>query len=169
MLKNKRKSLPTRALKKKDNDERNQDGAEFRLGIAKPGRIIAVRFEPGDDLRESLIEVAQRFKIKAGVILSSAGSVSVASLRFANAQDPEILEGNFEILSLNGTIGAGGIHCHMTLGSDTGGVIGGHLSSGNIVYTTCEICILTIEGVHFNREIDMRTGYKEMVIRKTRG
>jgi hypothetical protein len=48
------------------------------------------------------------------------------------------------------------------LADDEGKVIGGHLIDG-VVFTTCEVVLGAAEGVEFFREMDGRTGYRELV------
>ena len=48
----------------------------------------------------------------------------------------------------------------------TGKTIGGHLSDGCIINTTCELIILELPNYTFTREMDDSTGYKELVIKE---
>ena len=51
--------------------------------------------------------------------------------------------GKFEIVSLTGTLSAGGSHhLHVAIADSTGAVFGGHLLAGCVVRTTAEIVLV---------------------------
>jgi predicted DNA-binding protein with PD1-like motif len=128
-------------------------------------QTIAVRLYPNQDLRHHLSSMAMEHQIQAGCILSAIGSLTQATLRFADQADVTVLSGPFEILSLNGTLSVYGIHLHMAIARSNGEVIGGHVSNGCIIYTTGELVIGLLDGVKFRREPDPQTGFKELQIR----
>ena len=123
----------------------------------------AIRFSQGVDLRDSLESWCKADGVDAAAIVSVVGSLKVANIRFAGAQEPKTLDGPFEIVSCVGTLGCKGIHVHICLSDRDGKVIGGHLSSGSIVHTTAEIvlCNLSQEWL-FDRVFDEATGYPEL-------
>lgn len=69
-------------------------------------------------------------------------------------------QGNFEIVSLTGTIntmdGEFYTHIHMSAGNDRGEVFGGHLNRA-VVSATCEMVIQVIDGA-VDRAYDPETG-----------
>lgn len=69
----------------------------------------------------------------------------------------------FEVLSLVGTLSSDGLHLHASLGDEEGEVRGGHLIRA-IVYTTAEIVIGDAPALTFSRDLDPRTGFKELAI-----
>ncbi len=73
------------------------------------------------------------------------------------------LEGKHEIVSLVGTLSDGG-HLHASLADDKGGVVGGHVLGDMVVFTTAEVVIGECSQLMFNREMDTRTGFHELVI-----
>lgn len=124
----------------------------------------ALRLNPGDDLRQSLLTIANTQAIQAGFILSAVGSLTQAAIRYADQPSPTILSGRFEILSLNGLFSQYGIHLHMAISDFTGRTIGGHVCDGCLIYTTAEIVYGECEGVVFNRQFDPKTGFMELSI-----
>ena len=68
-----------------------------------------------------------------------------------------------EIISLVGTLTATTKHLHLSVSDKNGNVVAGHLVSGRI-YTTLELVLGTIGGVSFSREMDDRTGYRELKV-----
>ena len=127
-------------------------------------KAFPIRLEPNADLRQSLKSFAVEQNIQAGFILTAVGSLKQATIRFANQDNTAVLTNKFEILSLNGTLAATGIHVHITIGDGHGKVIGGHLSDGCIIYTTAEIVIGIAENFSFQRNPDKQTGFHELEI-----
>ncbi len=125
----------------------------------------ALRLNPGDDLRQHLLTIAQTQQIQAGFMLSAIGSLTQAAIRYADQPEPTILVGRFEILSLNGLFSLHGIHLHMAIADSTGRTIGGHVCDGCLIYTTAEIVFGECAGVVFDREFDPQTGFIELAIR----
>mgnify|MGYP001797001503 CR=1 FL=1 len=127
-------------------------------------KIFPIRLEPNADLRQSLKSFAVEQKIQAGFILTAIGSLKQATIRFANRDNTTLLKDKFEILSLNGTLAATGIHVHITIADGHGKVIGGHLPDGCIIYTTAEIVIGIAENFSFQRNFDEQTGFNELEV-----
>jgi predicted DNA-binding protein with PD1-like motif len=127
--------------------------------------VFALRLTPNQDLKQSLKEFATVHDLQAGFILTAIGSLTQATIRFADQKTSEILPVKFEILSLNGTLSIHGIHLHITIADSTGRTIGGHLDNGCIIYTTAEIVIGESKDVVFTRTADSLTGFLELEIK----
>lgn len=127
-------------------------------------RAIVLRLGPGDELSQKLQELVEREQIEAGFIMTCAGSLTQAQVRFADHPAPTKLEGKFEIVSLVGTVAKSGSHLHITLADEQGRTIGGHVKPGNLVYTTAEIVVGVVTDARFEREPDPKSGYNELVI-----
>ena len=123
---------------------------------------ISLRLHAGEDVRQELESLAIRERLSAGVVLSAVGSLSEVCLRFANSDTLTELEGKHEVLTLSGTLGADGVHLHMTVANSKGECIGGHVVYGCQVYTTLELVIVSIPEVRFRRIFDETTGSKEL-------
>ena len=132
---------------------------------ASPLKTYALRLRPGDDLRQQLIAFVQAHHIAAGAMLTCVGSLTMATLRLANQEGPTVYRGHFEIVSLVGTLSAGGSHLHLAVSDSTGRTIGGHLLDGCLVYTTAEIVLGELSALEFRRETDPTFGYQELVVR----
>jgi predicted DNA-binding protein with PD1-like motif len=129
----------------------------------------ALRLKPGDDLRQQLTAFAQANHIVAGTMITCVGSLTVATLRLANQEEPSVYKGHFEIVSLVGTLSTNGSHLHLAVSDSTGRTIGGHLLDGCRVYTTAEIVLGELPQLDFRRETDATLGYKELVVRPAAG
>ncbi len=127
--------------------------------------IYAFRLSPQQDLKEALETAVKTNNMTAGVILSSVGSLSHIHLRLAGGKNYLTLTQDFEILSLNGTLSIYGSHLHLAVGDSHGKTYGGHLMAGCIIRTTAEIVIQRIDSVDFKRELDDKTGYKELAVK----
>jgi len=126
--------------------------------------VFAFRLLPGDDLKASLDRLAQEQNITAACLLTCAGSLSQAELRFAGNSEPTLVKGPLEICSLTGMLSPDGSHLHLSVADRDGRISGGHIKDGCIVLTTAEIVVGILPGIRFGREFDMATGYRELQI-----
>lgn len=126
----------------------------------------AVRLKPGEDLQSGIERTTRDNHIEAGWIATAVGSITHYNIRFANQPDGSTGQGHFEIVSLVGTVGAGGNHLHLSISDSTGKTIGGHLLPGCIVYTTAEIVINATGKYVFTREKDGTTPWKELQVKE---
>ena len=128
-------------------------------------RTLPLRLSPGDDLRAALSAALAATGGEAAFVVSGIGSLSEARLRLAGREQAQHVVGDLELLSLSGTLGAGGPHLHASLSDADGRVFGGHVAPGCLVRTTAEILLALLDDVRFAREPDAATGYAELVIR----
>ncbi|NJN20314.1 MAG: DNA-binding protein [Leptolyngbya sp. RL_3_1] len=125
---------------------------------------IAIRLNPGEDLKPALLAYCIHHKINAAYILTGVGSLRQAMLRFADQPQGHRIEQKLEILALTGTLSQQGAHLHIAVSDHTGQIIGGHLMADSLIYTTAEIVIGVIPNLIFGRAVDPVTGYKELQI-----
>jgi len=116
------------------------------------------------DLRGELEALARREGLRAPIILTCVGSLSRVGLRMAGKPATERFAGDFEIVSLVGTLSPDGAHLHMSVSDDTGAMIGGHVQDGNIVRTTAEVVLGELTHVVFRRPIDPETTWDELEV-----
>jgi predicted DNA-binding protein with PD1-like motif len=128
-------------------------------------KVVPLRLQPGDDLRQGLEAWMGEQEEQAGCVVSAVGSLSVAQLRLAGATQATAIHGELEILSLAGTLSPDGAHLHIAVADSQGAVIGGHLCAGSLVRTTAELVIGLLPEWRFNREMDPATGYAELKIK----
>jgi predicted DNA-binding protein with PD1-like motif len=128
-------------------------------------KTLPLRLHAGDDLRAALSAALAQQGAEAAFVVSGIGSLREARIRFAGRDDVHHAVGDLEILTLSGTLGAGGAHLHASLSDVDGRVFGGHVATGCIVRTTAEILLAVLHDVRFTREPDAATGYAELVIR----
>lgn len=126
-------------------------------------QTICKRLHRGDDLLESIRHLAAEHQIAAGVILSAVGCISKGRVRDASGVTIRDIPDHCEIVSLNGTVSAQRCHLHIALSKEDLSTIGGHLTKGCIINTTCELVIGILDGWRIGVELDDETGYDELI------
>ena len=99
----------------------------------------------------------------SAVVSSLVGSLTVAHLRAAGGKNVLEIEGPLEIVGATGTLAPQAMHVHLAVADLSGNVSGGHLMDGCIVSSTVEVVLTEVAGWRFKRELDAKTGYKELV------
>ena len=129
----------------------------------KNGNLVFGRIEKGEEIIATFKEICRFHEIKSGFIngLGAAEDVQIAYYNVEEKQyQHKALKGDFEIVSLNGTISVfkdePHIHLHIALGNEDFHIIGGHLDHA-IVSLTCEFMI-TVFGTEIHRKLDLETG-----------
>ena len=125
-----------------------------------------IRLRRGEDLMLSIKEICKEKKIAAGVVLSAVGCISEGRVRDASGVTIRDITEHCEIVSLNGTVSEARCHLHISLSREDLSTIGGHLVSGCIVNTTCELVIAELPGIQFGVEEDSETGYDELIFQE---
>lgn len=137
---------------------------EHRI-ITGRGEMVChcIRLKRGEDLMESIKALCKRKDIRAGVVLSGVGCISRGRIRDASGVNIRQISEHCEIVSLNGTVSAQRCHIHIALSKEDLSTIGGHLCTGCIVNTTCELVIGELPGIVYDVEADPETGYDELI------
>ena len=128
--------------------------------------FLPVRLPPGVDLRRALDDLAAAQASASAFVVAGIGSLVEARLRYAGEATETRIEGPLEILSLSGTLGAGGSHLHMAVSDAAGRVYGGHVGRGNVVRTTAEVLLAPLPDWSLGRAHDPATGFAELVVRR---
>ena len=105
---------------------------------------LPLKLAPGSDLRLSLEELAQRDGI-SGFVLGVVGNLTMASFQCPGQAEPTVLEGDLEVITLNGTFSPEGVHLHLSLSDGACQVWGGHLEPGTIVQKGVDLLIGVLE------------------------
>ena len=127
--------------------------------------LLPIRLHPGDDLRPALEAAVRASGCNAAFVISGIGSLSLVSLRLAGAVDAQALHGDYEILTLAGSITANGAHLHLSIADASGQVLGGHAGIGCRVRTTAEVLLALLPDWDLSRAFDPATGYAELMLR----
>ena len=137
---------------------------EHRI-VTGRGEMIChcIRLKRGEDLMDSIKAVCAAQNIRAGVLLSGVGCILRGKVRDASGVNIREITEHCEIVSLNGTVSAKRCHIHIALSKEDLSTIGGHLCTGCIINTTCELVIAELPGIEFDVESDAQTGYDELI------
>ena len=133
-------------------------------GTSSNMRVHVLRLRLGQDLFSSLQDFAKRHEIRAGIVLTTVGSLEETRLRLANRSVETAYKGKMEIVSLVGPIDVGSAHLHLSVSDGRGRTVGGHLVKGCRIYTTAEVAIGELPDLRFSRETDPASGYAELKI-----
>ena len=125
---------------------------------------IIARIDKGEEILENIKVIALKENIKLANI-NALGAINSFTVGVFKVNEKKYysneFEGNFEIVSLTGTVntmnGEFYNHIHMSAGNDKGEVYGGHLNKA-VVSATCEMVINIIEGTvdrYFDKEIGL--------------
>ena len=128
------------------------------------GNTIVARIDRGEEILAAVREIARAENIQLASV-SALGATNDFTVGVYNVDEKQYhandFKGNFEIVSLTGTIntmdGEFYTHLHMSAGDEKGQVFGGHLNRA-VVSAVCEMVITVIDGVvdrRFSEEIGL--------------
>lgn len=147
--------------------------------------VYFTRLQPGDDLFKRIPEICREVGMERAVILSGIGSVrdvafadpkpgvDIPIVNFNDLFNVIEEKGPFELLTLTGNVmplvGTFGdlkegdlvLHAHVTLSSQYGQTIGGHLRKAT-VWTTCELFLAKVKDSRVRKKKSTVTGLAEM-------
>lgn len=116
------------------------------------GSDIVARMDKGEEILTQIKEIALKESIKSASVtaLGATNDFTVGVYKIDEKKYyANTFQGNFEIVSLTGTIntmdGAFYTHLHMSAGNEKGEVFGGHLNRA-VISATCEMVITVIDG-----------------------
>lgn len=128
------------------------------------GHTIVARIDRDEEILAAVREIAGAEHIQLASV-SALGATNDFTVGVYNVDEKQYrandFKGNFEIVSLTGTIntmdGEFYTHLHMSAGDEKGQVFGGHLNRA-VVSAVCEMVITVIDGVvdrRFSEEIGL--------------
>jgi predicted DNA-binding protein with PD1-like motif len=123
------------------------------------GRAVLARFLEGEDLLETITQVATKAKVHAGFFFL-IGALKSAKLGFYQNGKyiPIEIQKPLEIVSCLGNIsvkeGKAFPHAHLTVSDNKGKVFGGHAMPGCIVRATAELILVEALGLKVTRQLD---------------
>lgn len=129
----------------------------------KTGDTYAVRLDPGEEILESVLRLAQKEGIGFAEV-SAIGAVGRTAFGLYDLDEKKYHSRTFEqpleMVSLNGNLsrrdGEPYIHLHAAFADEEGTVIGGHLNEA-VISATCEMFIRVLDA-DMGRRISEQTG-----------
>ncbi len=103
-------------------------------------KSLPLKLLPGSDLRLSIEELGRQEK-RSGFVLGVVGNLSRACFQCPGRSKPTTLEGNLEIITLNGTFNSDGVHLHLSISDGECQVWGGHLELGSKILKGADILV----------------------------
>ena len=107
-------------------------------------RPLPLKLAPGSDLRLSLEDLARREGIH-GFVLGVVGNLTRAAFQCPGQSEPTVLDGDLEVITLNGTLSPDSVHLHLSLSDGACQVWGGHLEPGTIVQKGADVLVGVLE------------------------
>ena len=107
-------------------------------------RSIPLHLGPGSDIRLSLQTLAVELNA-SGFVLGVVGNLSQAAFQCPGQAGATILEGDLEIITLQGTLSPQGVHLHLSFSDGTCQVWGGHLEPGTLVQKGADLLVGLLE------------------------
>ena len=101
---------------------------------------LPLQLRTGSDLRLSLESLGREHEAD-GFVLGVVGNLSRAAFQCPGRSDPTVLEGNLEIITLNGTLSPRGVHLHLSISDGACQVWGGHLEPGTLVLKGADVLV----------------------------
>ena len=145
----------------------------MELYESKVGKVVFARLSGGEDLLESITQLADRAGVSAGFFFL-IGTLEKANLGFFR-------EGKYvtkemvvplEIASCSGNIsikeGKVFAHAHVVVSDERGNAFGGHVMPGCLVGITSELVLVEAKGINMLRRFDQKTKLFLLSVEKPR-
>jgi len=140
----------------------------MEYAVGKTGRVIAARLFEGEDLYESIEEIAKKEKIKAAAVLITGGFRKAKVVVGPKQEKPKII-GNLKNFAGPGEVlGVGTIYCddegpklhiHTAIGKGGKNIVGCP-RGGAKTFLILEVTIIEIKDIRAGRKYDKKTGLK---------
>ncbi|MFM7265748.1 MAG: PCC domain-containing protein [Cyanobium sp.] len=108
-------------------------------------RVVPIHLEAGSDLRVSLEQLAAE-QGATGFVLGVVGNLSRAAFQCPGRPGPSVLEGDLEIITLQGTLAPHVVHLHLSLSDGDCQVWGGHLEPGTVIGSGADLLVGLLQG-----------------------
>ena len=136
-------------------------------GKEENGHVV-LKLDDGEDLFENLNKAIEMFDIRSGFVLLGIGMLKEMEIGFfgGNEYSWKRLEEPHELIALHGSISTKDeviIHLHCGLANSDHEIIGGHLKAAKVCVIN-EILIKKLDDVELGRNLNPRTGLKELYI-----
>jgi len=138
----------------------------MEYAVGKAGRVIAVRLFEGEDLYESIEQLARKENIKSAAVLITGGFRKANVVVGPKQETPKIV-GNFrDFVGPGEVLGTGTIYCdnegpklhiHTAIGKGSETIVGCP-RGGAKIFLVLEVTIIEIEGIQASRSYDEKTG-----------
>jgi len=134
--------------------------------VGRTGRVIAARLFEGEDLYESIQQIASSESINSAAVLITGGFRKAKVVVGPKAEQPKIVGDFRDFVGPGEVLGVGTIYCdsegpklhiHTAIGKG-GEVMVGCPRGGASTFLILEVTIIEIEGIEAGRKPDKNTG-----------
>jgi uncharacterized protein len=101
---------------------------------------LPLHLDPGADVRQTIAALARQRGCE-GFVLGVVGNLSQAAFQCPGQAGPTLLQGELEIITLQGTFSPQGVHLHLSLADGDCQVWGGHLEPGSLVLKGADLLL----------------------------
>ena len=139
----------------------------MEYSVGKPGRVIAARLFEGEDLYESIEQIATKEQIRCAAVLITGGFRKADVVVGPRREEPKI-EPDFRTFTGPGeAFGVGTLYCddagpklHLHAAMGRGGQnLVGCPRGGAKIFLILEVTIIEIVGIEAERKLDPQTGW----------
>lgn len=129
---------------------------------SKIGRVIFARLSKGEDLLQSVTEIAEQVAVSAGFFFL-IGTLEKASLGFfrEGKYETKEIDAALEIVSCSGNVsikeGKTFAHLHIVVSDEKGNAYGGHVMPNCLIGVTGELVLVEATGIKLIRKFDEKT------------
>jgi len=138
----------------------------MEYAVGRTGRIIAARLFEGEDLYESVEEIARKKNIRSAAVLITGGFRKADVIVGPKQEKPQIVGNKKEFSGPGEVLGVGTIYCdddgpklhiHSAIGKDDKTIVG--CPRGGVkTFLILEVTIIEIEGLNGRRKFDEVSG-----------
>lgn len=139
----------------------------MEYAVGKTGRIVAARLFEGEDIYESIEQIAKKENIKSAAVLITGGFRKAKVVVGPKTEKPKIIPNFKDFEGPGEVLGVGTIYCdeqgpklhiHTAIGKSEQTVVGCP-RGGAKTFLILEVTIIEIEGIKASRKPDPETGF----------
>jgi hypothetical protein len=138
----------------------------MEYAVGKSGRVIAARLFEGEDLYESIEQIADKENVKSAAVLITGGFRKAGVVVGPKQESPKIVGDLRDFAGPGEVLGVGTIYCddegpklhiHTAIGKGSDAMVGCP-RGGAKTFLVLEVTIIEIEGIQAGRKYDEKTG-----------
>jgi len=138
----------------------------MEYAVGKAGRVIAARLFEGEDLYESIEQIANKENVKSAAVLITGGFRKANVVVGPKQETPKIVPNFRDFAGPGEVLGVGTIYCddegpklhiHTAIGNGSDAMVGCP-RGGAKTFLVLEVTIIEIEGIQAGRKYDEKTG-----------
>ena len=139
----------------------------MEYAVGKTGRVIAARLFEGEDIYESIEQIARKEKIKSAAVFITGGFRKAKIVVGPKVEKPKIVPNFRDYKGAGEVLGVGTIYCdskgpklhiHTAIGRGNKTIVGCP-RGGAKTFLVLEVTIIEIKGIKASRQPDPKTGF----------